>query len=85
MPKPMARIGMRMMRARLGKLVLMKYRQTLLRVRVMMMPIHIPIQNRPAFGKYPRMYPTKKEVMIVRTSTRLMVALGIPLTNIKKD
>ena len=50
-----------------------------------MIPIHIPIQKMPVFGKKASIYPTKKAETIVITITFLRVASGIPLTMMVED
>lgn len=50
-PKPMHRTGSTMKSGRFSGVEYIKYKATLLRIRLTIKPIHIPIQKRPALGK----------------------------------
>lgn len=57
----------------------------LFNVRAINPPIHNPMQTTPAFGKYPKIYPTKKlatRVIVITTDIKL---LGTPFRNTIND
>jgi len=54
-------------------------------VRAISPPIQSPIHTTPAFGKYPKIYPTKKLATRVIVITTDINVLGTPLRNTKND
>ncbi len=77
-PNPMLITGITMYNIKFGGLVLIKYKAILFKVRVMTNPIQRPIQNIPALGKYPRIYPTKKLEITVKIKTFCSKFSGTP-------
>lgn len=58
-----------------------KYKHTLFNVKLIINPIHIPIQNNPALGKYANTYPTKNPQTIVNINTFDNTSYGTPGLN----